>query len=58
MVSVGGFLGMGEHHVVVDPGTITINADEGGEGWTAMANTTREALEQAPEFEYEGGLNQ
>jgi len=56
VVSVGGFLGIGERHVVVDPSTITLTADADGMGWMAMANTTREALEQAPEFEYEGVL--
>ena len=38
--------------MVVDPSTISIAAD--GDGWIATANTTREALEAAPEFEYEG----
>jgi hypothetical protein len=53
VVSVGGFLGIGERHVVVDPNTITISADADGDGWMATANTTREALEAAPEFDYE-----
>jgi hypothetical protein len=54
VVSVGGFLGLGERHVVVDPGTITLRQAEDATGWTAMANTTREALEAAPAFEYKG----
>ena len=51
VVSVGGFLGIGERHVVVDPSTVAITAD--GDDWAATANTTREALEAAPEFEYD-----
>lgn len=53
VVSIGGFLGIGERHVVVDPSTVSITADADGESWLATANTTREALEATPEFEYE-----
>lgn len=50
VVSVGGFLGMGERYVVVDPASINIAAD--GDEWMATTNTSREAIEAAPAFEY------
>jgi hypothetical protein len=50
VIGVGGFLGLGERYVVVDPKSVTLAAD--GDAWVGTANTTREALEAAPEFEY------
>ena len=51
VVGVGGFLGMGERHVVIDPSGIAFSAD--GDRWSATTDASREALEVAPEFEYD-----
>jgi hypothetical protein len=54
VVGVGGFLGLGERHVVIDPSSITFSAD--GDRWTATTDARRETLEAAPEFEYEADV--
>ncbi|SOC45697.1 PRC-barrel domain protein [Rhizobium subbaraonis] len=54
VVSVGGFLGMGEHFVMVTPAAVKITYLENDKKWTAMMNTTKDQLEKAPEFKYEG----
>jgi PRC-barrel domain len=48
VVSVGGFLGIGERLVVLDPSGIAFTAD--GDNLTAATDARREALEVAPEF--------
>ncbi len=52
ILSVGGFLGMGERYVAVSPDTVKINYDAKAEKWTAMMNTNKESLKTAPEFKY------
>ncbi|MEP9372353.1 PRC-barrel domain containing protein, partial [Mesorhizobium sp. KR1-2] len=52
--SVGGFLGMGEHYVVVSPSALKIFYLENDKKWTATMNATKEELKSAPEFKYEG----
>ncbi|MFD1326867.1 PRC-barrel domain-containing protein [Mycoplana ramosa] len=54
IVSVGGFLGMGEHYVMVNPKAVKITYNENDKNWTAMMNATKEELAKAPEFKYEG----
>ncbi len=54
VVSVGGFLGIGEHYVVVDPASLTISYDTEGKKWQARMNATAEQLKAAPAFTYEG----
>jgi hypothetical protein len=54
IVSVGGFLGMGEHYVVVNPKALKISYVENDRKWTATMNATKEELKAAPEFKYEG----
>ncbi len=54
IVSVGGFLGMGERHVIVDPDALQINYNETDKKWSATMDTTKDALKAAPEFKYEG----
>jgi hypothetical protein len=51
VASVGGFLGMGEHYVVLDPASVAINNDNGT--WKAYVDTTKEALEAAPKLDYD-----
>jgi hypothetical protein len=54
IVSVGGFLGMGERYVVVNPKAVRISYMENDRKWTATMNATKEELKAAPEFKYEG----
>ena len=52
ILSVGGFLGMGERYVAVSPSSVAINYDAKAEEWVAKMNTTKDALKAAPEFKY------
>ena len=53
ILSVGGFLGMGEHYVVaVSPSSVSVRRDAKNDKWMASMNTTKEALKAAPEFKY------
>jgi sporulation protein YlmC with PRC-barrel domain len=52
ILSVGGFLGMGEHYVAVSPASVKVRYDEKNNKWMATMNTTKEALKAAPEFKY------
>jgi hypothetical protein len=52
ILSVGGFLGMGEHYVAVSPASVNIRYDTKNNKWLASMNTTKEALKDAPEFKY------
>ena len=52
ILSVGGFLGMGEHYVAVSPSSVSIRRDAKNDKWLASMNTTKEALKAAPEFKY------
>ena len=52
IISVGGFLGMGERYVAVDPSTVTLVPEEDN-GMRAIINTRRDDLQNAPTFEYE-----
>jgi hypothetical protein len=52
ILSVGGFLGVGEHYVAVSPSSVKIRYDSANDNWLASMNTTKEALQAAPEFTY------
>ncbi|AQX20080.1 PRC-barrel domain-containing protein [Bartonella sp. WD16.2] len=54
VISIGGFLGMGEHYVVVSPEKIQMKSDDGK--WKLMVNVTKNALKEAPKFKYEDYL--
>jgi sporulation protein YlmC with PRC-barrel domain len=54
ILSVGGFLGMGEHYVAVNPSNITVAYNDSDKKWHASMNTTAEQLKSAPEFKYGG----
>lgn len=54
ILSVGGFLGIGERYVVVTPSAVTVVYSENDKKWTATMDTTKDALKAAPEFKYEG----
>jgi PRC-barrel domain len=52
ILSVGGFLGMGERYVAVSPSSVNVRYDSKNDKWLASMNTTKEALKDAPEFKY------
>jgi hypothetical protein len=52
ILSVGGFLGVGERYVAVSPSSVNVRYDAKNNKWLASMNTTKEALKDAPEFKY------
>src|ERR1700712_5813880 len=50
ILSVGGFLGVGEHYVAVSPASVKVRYDDKNNKWLASMNTTKEALRGGPEF--------
>jgi PRC-barrel domain protein len=52
ILSVGGFLGMGERYVAVSPASVDVRYDSKNNKWLASMNTTKDALKDAPEFKY------
>ena len=54
ILSVGGFLGIGERYVVVTPAAVKVVYSENDKKWSATMDTTKDALKAAPEFKYEG----
>lgn len=54
IVSVGGFLGIGENYVIVNPEAVTLTFAEDSKTWTAKMDAAREAITNAPKFKYEG----
>jgi sporulation protein YlmC with PRC-barrel domain len=50
VVSVGGFLGMGEHYVLIDPASIVVSDKDGS--MKAVVDTNKDNLEAAPTFTY------
>ena len=44
ILSVGGFLGMGEHYVAVSPSSVRVSYNKEKDSWTARMNTTKDAL--------------
>jgi sporulation protein YlmC with PRC-barrel domain len=52
ILSVGGFLGVGERYVAVSPSSVNVRYDSKNNKWLASMNTTKDALNAAPEFKY------
>ena len=50
IVGVGGFLGLGESYVVVDPSSVAIHNQDGK--WSVYVDTDKDTLKNAPKFEY------
>ena len=50
VAGVGGFLGMGESYVVLDPATVVLNQKDGA--WRAYVDTNKDNLKNAPKFNY------
>ena len=54
IVSVGGFLGMGEHYVAIDSSAVKISYNDQDKKWHASMNASADQLKSAPEFKYTG----
>ena len=52
IVSVGGFLGIGERHIAIDPSSMVVSRNEDGDV-EANVNTNRDDLRNAPEFRFD-----
>ena len=52
ILSVGGFLGIGDHYVAVRPSAINLSFDHSNNKWRATMDTTADQLKTAPEFKY------
>ena len=57
VLSVGGFLGLGEHYVSVAPSALSVGYNTSNQKWTATMNATADQLKAAPEFKYTGRWN-
>ena len=51
VVSVGGFLGMGESYVLIDPSSIAVSDKDGT--MKAYVDTTKDTLKNEPKFTYD-----
>ena len=54
IISVGGFLGLGDRYVVVAPTGLVVSYDAAGKSWHAKIDASKAQLNAAPEFKYEG----
>jgi PRC-barrel domain len=52
IVAVGGFLGMGDHYVAVQPSAVQLSWDANAKKWHAAMNTDANQLKAAPEYKY------
>jgi sporulation protein YlmC with PRC-barrel domain len=52
IVAVGGFLGVGDHYVAVQPSAVRISYDASNKKWRAAMNTNADQLKAAPEYKY------
>lgn len=52
ILSVGGFLGLGDHYVAVRPNALDISYSSSDNKWHAKMNATAEQLKAAPEYRY------
>ena len=57
IVSVGGFLGVGEHYVAVNPSSIKVSYNSSDKKWHATMDANANQLKAAPEFKYNGRWN-
>jgi sporulation protein YlmC with PRC-barrel domain len=54
IVSVGGFLGIGDHYVAVSPAAVKVSYNDSDKKWHATMNASADQLKAAPEFKYTG----
>jgi hypothetical protein len=54
IVSVGGFLGLGEHYVAMNPASIKVSYNTSDQKWHATTAATKADVKSATEFKYDG----
>jgi hypothetical protein len=52
IIGVGGFIGMGDHYVVVRPSAINVSFNANDKTWHAIMNANADQLKAAPEYKY------
>jgi len=52
ILSVGGFLGVGDRYVAIAPSSLKVTYDQSNSKWHATINATKDELKTAPEFKY------
>jgi sporulation protein YlmC with PRC-barrel domain len=57
ILSVGGFLGVGDRYVAVSPSAVKVTYNDSDKKWHATMNATADQLKAAPEFKYTGKWN-
>ena len=55
VLSVGSFLGMGDHYVAVSPSAMQVTYDHTANAWRATLNATQAQLKAAPAYTYLNG---
>ncbi|GGF50049.1 hypothetical protein GCM10007301_06640 [Azorhizobium oxalatiphilum] len=53
VLSVGGFLGVGDKYVVVSPESVAVTYNESEKKWHARMDVTKDQLKSAPEYKYD-----
>ena len=54
IVSVGGFLGIGDHYVAISPSAVKVSYNDNDKKWHATMDASADQLKSAPEFKYTG----
>ncbi len=57
ILSVGGFLGMGQHYVAVNPAEVHVSYNNSDQKWHASTDLNATELKAAPAFQYSGHWN-
>lgn len=52
ILAVGGFLGVGDHYVAVQPAAVMMKYNSGDNKWHATMNANADQLKAAPEYKY------
>ena len=53
VLSVGGFLGMGERYVVVSPDSVAVTYTASDKKWHAKMDATKDQVKAAPDYKYD-----
>ncbi len=58
ILSVGSFLGLGEHYIAVDPASVKVGYSETDKVWHASMNATPDQVKAAPPYRYSGRVGE
>jgi hypothetical protein len=56
ILGVGGFLGVGERYVAVNPSALKLTWDGNDNRWRAEFDATKQELQSAPEYKYSSSM--